>query len=116
MRIDICLVVSFLAAAVSAAAAERTDDDRAVEAWRAGDFRWTASQPLVEVIPENLPASPDNAWHAVKDPSIVRHQCRWHLFCTLRKQQGGDGKPPGSACTGRGPEPPRLSGPTRVAA
>lgn len=26
-------------------------------------------------------------WHAVKDPSIVRHGGRWHLFCTVRGTQ-----------------------------
>jgi hypothetical protein len=69
--------------------------DRRSEELLQGNFRWTASQPLIEIIPENLPPSPDNPWHAVKDPSIVRYQDRWHLFTTLRKQHGGDGKPPG---------------------
>ena len=49
----------------------------------------------MQVQADRLPASPDNPWLAVKDPSIVRHQGRWHLFCTLRQRDGGDGKPPG---------------------
>jgi len=60
-----------------------------------GEFHWQASPPLVEIVAANLPASPENPWHAVKDPSLVRYDNRWHLFCTLRKQRGGDGKPPG---------------------
>ncbi len=97
------LVVSTKRLEGSAAASGPTDSasgpdaqrDRPSEPFLAGNFRWTASQPLVEIIPENLPASPDTPWHAVKDPSIVRYKDRWHLFCTLRKQQGGEGKPPG---------------------
>jgi hypothetical protein len=60
-----------------------------------GAFRWRVGPPLVAIRAENLPPSPDNPWHAVKDPSIVRFRDRWHLFCTLRKRRGADGKPPG---------------------
>lgn len=44
-----------------------------------GEFRWTMSEPLVEAQPtDGLP------WHAIKDPSIVRFEGRWHLFATMR--------------------------------
>ncbi|QDV23721.1 non-reducing end alpha-L-arabinofuranosidase family hydrolase [Aureliella helgolandensis] len=55
-------------------------------------FEWSVSPPLLSVDPERLPASPSHPWLAVKDPSIVRHENRWHLFCTLRKQQQGHGR------------------------
>ncbi|MDH5514112.1 MAG: non-reducing end alpha-L-arabinofuranosidase family hydrolase [Gammaproteobacteria bacterium] len=58
----------------------------------AGKFRWMASAPLLAVNPKQLPASPDNPWIAVKDPSIVWHNGKWHLFCSLRKQKGGQGR------------------------
>lgn len=61
----------------------------------AGEFAWTASAPLLGIVPSNLPPSDDNPWFAVKDPSVVRHEGRWHLFGTLRKTHGRDGKPPG---------------------
>jgi len=64
-------------------------------ALRTGNFRWRSSEPLLAVNPKRLPPSPDNPWHAVKDPSVVRYQDRWHLFCTLRKLNGGNGKPAG---------------------
>lgn len=67
----------------------------AVEDLLAGNFRWRARQPLLSINPANLPDSSDNPWVAVKDPSIVRYHERWHLFCTLRKQKGADGRPPG---------------------
>lgn len=60
-----------------------------------GEFRWQASEPVLAVNPKRLPDSPDNPWHAIKDPSVVRLDGRWHLFCTLRKLRGGNGKPPG---------------------
>ncbi len=51
-------------------------------------FRWQTGNPVLAVDAEKLPPSPDNPWHAVKDPSVVRHEGRWHLFCTLRKLSG----------------------------
>ncbi|NNJ27099.1 non-reducing end alpha-L-arabinofuranosidase family hydrolase [Alienimonas chondri] len=57
-----------------------------------GDFQWRVSEPLLAVDPERLPPSPAHPWAAVKDPSIVRHDGRWHLFCTLRKFKEGDGR------------------------
>lgn len=44
-------------------------------------FAWQASPPLVAARPLG-----GNAWHAIKDPSVVRHNGRWHLFCTVRGQ------------------------------
>ena len=44
-----------------------------------GNFRWVASQPLISA--ENRDG---DQYHAIKDPSIVRHDGRWHVFCTLR--------------------------------
>lgn len=81
-----------------AAEAERPEEDFAKQdesPLATGKFSWSVSEPLVETIAEQLPSSPDNPWHAVKDPTIVRHDGRWHLFCTLRKLNGGNGKPPG---------------------
>jgi hypothetical protein len=45
----------------------------------AGPFRWRLGPPLV------APARrPDDLCHAIKDPSVVFHGGRWHLFCTIR--------------------------------
>jgi len=44
-----------------------------------GGFRWVASEPMLE------PTKLDGVeWIAVKDPSPVRYNGRWHLFCTVR--------------------------------
>jgi hypothetical protein len=53
-----------------------------------GDLQWNSTEPLLAVDQGRLPDSPDNPWHAVKDPTVVRFQDRWHLFCTLRKRDG----------------------------
>ncbi|MCX6623982.1 MAG: non-reducing end alpha-L-arabinofuranosidase family hydrolase [Acidobacteria bacterium] len=44
-----------------------------------GEFQWAASTPLIAA--ENRDG---DQYHAIKDPSIVRHDGRWHVFCTLR--------------------------------
>jgi hypothetical protein len=44
-----------------------------------GEFRWQASAPLIAA--ENRDG---DQYHAIKDPSIVRYNGRWQIFCTLR--------------------------------
>jgi hypothetical protein len=47
-----------------------------------GDFKWTVSAPLVSpAVRENDPCD------AVKDPTIVFHEGRWHLFTTIRSKK-----------------------------
>lgn len=57
-----------------------------------GDFRWEVSAPVLDVVAENLPEAEEHPWIAVKDPSVIRHDGRWHLFCTLRRAKEGDGR------------------------
>jgi hypothetical protein len=44
-----------------------------------GEFRWTTGGSVVKAR-----AIGGNDWLAIKDPSVVRHEGRWHLFCTVR--------------------------------
>lgn len=45
-------------------------------------FRWEVGDPILS------PAErPDDPCRSVKDPSIVRFEDRWHLFCTIRSQK-----------------------------
>ncbi len=53
--------------------------------WEDGAFRWKASAPLIDVEAQRGEADPHVA---LKDPSIVFHNGRWHVFATLRKQSG----------------------------
>ena len=47
-----------------------------------GEFRWTSSGPLVS------PAKRENdPCHAIKDPTVVFTDGKWHLFCTIRSQK-----------------------------
>lgn len=70
---------------------ERESQTPLPSAWEKGEFRWSVSEPLLAVSQERLPES-EHPWIAVKDPSIVRYQDKWHLFCTLRKQKTGQGR------------------------
>jgi hypothetical protein len=48
----------------------------------AGRFQWKISGPLV------APAErPEDPCYSIKDPSVVFHGGRWHLFCTIRSQK-----------------------------
>jgi hypothetical protein len=52
-----------------------------IETLLSGQFRWVATKPLVS------PAKrPEDPCHAIKDPSVIRHDDRWHLFCTIRSR------------------------------
>src|SRR5688500_9529643 len=42
-------------------------------------FRWTLGPPVLGAAPVDGEDS-----HSVKDPSIVRHDGKWHLFVTVR--------------------------------
>jgi hypothetical protein len=48
-----------------------------------GRFQWRASVPLLG--PDTQAADPHVA---IKDPTIVRHDGRWHLFATVRMRSG----------------------------
>jgi hypothetical protein len=48
----------------------------------AGDFQWTAGPPVLQATHAG-----GEDWISVKDPSIVRYNDRWHLFCTVRGRQ-----------------------------
>ncbi len=54
-------------------------------AWQkflSGKFEWIVSEPLVAPIER-----PTDPCISVKDPSIVRFEGNWHLFCTIRSQK-----------------------------
>ncbi|TWT70019.1 non-reducing end alpha-L-arabinofuranosidase family hydrolase [Crateriforma conspicua] len=60
--------------------------------WNDGRFHWHVGKPILSVDQDLLPDLPDHRWVAVKDPSVVRHDGHWHLFCTLRNDKKGDGR------------------------
>ena len=45
----------------------------------AGWFQWKVSPPLVAPVKVQ-----DDVYYSVKDPSVVFHGGRWHLFCSVR--------------------------------
>ena len=64
----------FLAAILPSSRAAESSDGLAT-----GDFAWSSSGPLVS--PAERPADP---CYSMKDPTVVRFENRWHLFCTIR--------------------------------
>jgi len=79
-RFSVALVLSILfhsGRALKSGAADPSSD-----ALGSGRFKWTASAPLLS--PAHRPEDP---CYSVKDPSIVRFDNRWHLFCTIRSQK-----------------------------
>jgi hypothetical protein len=80
-RVDLVLFVSaILMPPVHAVAADT--DAAAVAQLLAGDFRWTTAGPVIR--PE---AGRDDPCHAIKDPTVVRYDGRWHVFATIRSRQ-----------------------------
>lgn len=63
----------------SAIAADPAPDCLSGTSLATGDFKWTTGLPLVSPTTIN-----GETWHSIKDPSIVRHDGKWHLFCTVR--------------------------------
>ena len=47
-----------------------------------GPFQWKTGEPVVT--PRNLLG---DTTYSVKDPSIVRYDGNWHLFCTIRGKE-----------------------------
>lgn len=71
-----------LAVFVSAQSKAAENSSPALQRFQRGEFKWTASAPLVS------PAQrPDDSCYSVKDPTVVHYGDRWHLFTTIRSQK-----------------------------
>jgi Glycosyl hydrolase family 62 len=64
----------FLAATLPSSRAAESSSPMAT-----GDFVWASTGPMVS--PAQRPADP---CYSIKDPTVVRYENRWHLFCTIR--------------------------------
>jgi hypothetical protein len=62
-------------------ASTQPEGQGAVARLLAGEFRWNVSGPLIG--PASRPSDP---CCAIKDPSVVYHNGRWHVFCTIRSR------------------------------
>jgi hypothetical protein len=86
------LMVSSIGAQDSATDASKVNSVSLPNWLETGEFQWTSSEPLLQVKPGLFPDAAEHPWVAIKDPSIVRTQDRWHLFCSLRREKSGDGR------------------------
>lgn len=66
----------------AAAGLSVTDKQQAIDNLLAGRFKWKISPPLVSPLQR-----PGELTYSIKDPTIVRYNGRWHLFCTIRGQK-----------------------------
>lgn len=57
------------------------DRQQALDDFIAGNFKWLVSEPLVAVGPHET-----DPRHAIKDPTVVRYNGRWHVFTTIRSK------------------------------
>lgn len=86
--VGLCFLSMF---AVARAQQPPKPNEPKTSSWASGEFKWKVSQPVLAIDPKRLPQD-GPPWISVKDPSVVRYQDRWHLFCTLRRNQEGDGR------------------------
>jgi len=89
MRCFLAVVLGIMACGWSSCAQEaaecfssQREVQGAVENLSARIFRWKVSPPLI-----GPAARAEDPCHAIKDPSVVRYNDRWHLFCTIRSQK-----------------------------
>ena len=71
-----------LADGLTVAANSEANSQSAIDNLLAGRFKWKISPPLVSPINR-----PGHLTYSVKDPSIVRYNEKWHLFCTIRGKE-----------------------------
>jgi hypothetical protein len=82
VRRGIFTALAVVTGAVGAAGPPPTTAPQEVQDLFNSRFRWVATGPLVAPA-----ARPDDPCHAIKDPTVVRHDDRWHLFCTIRSRK-----------------------------
>jgi len=75
--VALCVSCAVLCAA-AAERPQRTHDGP----FSAAPIRWTVSKPLVGPVNHG-----GDLCYSVKDPTIVRYDGRWHLFCTIRSKR-----------------------------
>jgi hypothetical protein len=55
---------------------------RAADPLTTGAFHWVSSPPLVGPV-----TRPEDPCVSIKDPTVIFHDGRWHLFCTIRSEK-----------------------------
>lgn len=74
------VLVSLLLAVASACSGGDAPTGKAADAGvLPAAFAWKTGPPVLHPTPAG-----GEIWHSVKDPSVVRHEGRWHLFVTVR--------------------------------
>ena len=74
------LVLAFAVFPVPIWAGEDIDGERRASPYETGSFRWTVGPPVLAA----RSSTPEMTYYSIKDPSVVRFDDRWHIFCTVR--------------------------------
>lgn len=77
-----CVMLSglwLLAGGAVVCADSAADSQQAIDDLLAGRFKWSVSGPLVRPLQRQ-----GDLTYSIKDPTIVRYEGKWHLFCTIR--------------------------------
>jgi len=84
-----CLPITFIIALLAAVpftglgqAPAETARQKAISNFLAGNFRWLLGPPVLSPVERR-----EDLCFSVKDPSIIRYNGRWHLFCTIRSKK-----------------------------
>ncbi len=81
--VGIALSAHMLAAdRVMASGSSTAQKQRVIDSLSTRRFDWTVSPPLVRPVQR-----PGDLTYSIKDPTIVRYNGRWHLFCTIRGRE-----------------------------
>lgn len=88
--IVLCGMIGLLASAVHAEPTPATDRSSAQDPSPASPlqppFNWVSTGPILSA--KSDPANPARAMAAIKDPSIVRYNGRWHVYATTATKEG----------------------------
>ncbi|MGQ9504908.1 MAG: non-reducing end alpha-L-arabinofuranosidase family hydrolase [Thermogutta sp.] len=76
--LELILVLSLLAS--NSLCGEVASPGSSSSPYDTGSFKWTVGPPVLSAR-EN---TPEITYFSIKDPSLVRFEDRWHIFCTVR--------------------------------
>ncbi|MEM9889093.1 MAG: non-reducing end alpha-L-arabinofuranosidase family hydrolase [Bacteroidota bacterium] len=78
------VVVGIFLAIGTITSCENSDRTTNAPAYQEADFafKWELKNPILDAAMFD-----EEDWIAIKDPSIVRYEGKWHLFCTLRGKE-----------------------------
>ena len=82
MKRQLAIIVGTLLCLGWSSGVGQAEEATAIGKLLAGDFQWALGPPVLAPLQR-----PGDFFYSVKDPSVVRFDGCWHLFCTIRGEQ-----------------------------